>query len=108
MSIFNKKNNLDFETVKEFLSLSTLVYDLGLDLNFMKDSSNNFDLKSVDISKLKLNELKKKQLLEVISESPNAELYKFYDLPSGNQVGITISHIKKRIAFVFRGSKIKF
>ena len=104
MSIFNKKINLDFETIKEFMSLSTLVYDLGYDLNFMKDSSNNFDLKSLDISKLKLNERRKKQLLEIISESPNAELYKFYDLPSGNQVGITISHIKKRIAFVFRGS----
>ena len=104
MSIFNKNINLDFETIKEFLALSTLVYDLGLDLNIMKDSSNNFDLKSLDISKLNLNEDKKKQLLEIISESPEAELYKFYDLPSGNQVGITISHIKKRISFVFRGS----
>lgn len=104
MSIFNKKINLDFETVKEFLSLSTLIYNLGLELNITKDSSNNYDLKSLDISKLKLNESKKKQLLELISDSPNGELYKFYDLPSGNQVSITISHIKKRLSFIFRGS----
>ena len=104
MSNFNKKINLDFDIIKDFLSLSTLVYNLGINLTIMKDSSNNFQLKGLDISKLNLSERRKKQLLEVISESPNAELYKFYDLPSGNQVGITISHIKKRIAFVFRGS----
>ena len=104
MSNFNKKINLDFDIIKDFLSLSTLVYNLGINLTIIKDSSNNFDLKGLDISKLNLSERRKKQLLEVISESPNAELYKFYDLPSGNQVGITISHIKKRIAFVFRGS----
>lgn len=104
MSIFDKKCILDFEIIKELLSLSTLVYNLGIDLNFIKDSSNNFDLNSIDISKLQISKLRKKQLLEVISESPNAQLYKFYDLPSGNQVGITISHIKKRISFVFRGS----
>ena len=99
MSNFNKKINLDFDIIKDFLSLSTLVYNLGINLTIIKDSSNNFDLKGLDISKLNLSERRKKQLLEVISESPNAELYKFYDLPSGNQVGITISHIKKRIAF---------
>ena len=70
----------------------------------MKDPSDNFDLQSIDISSLNLNAHKKKQLSEIISESPEAELYKFYDLQSGNQVGITISHIKKRISFIFRGS----
>ena len=52
MSFFNKKIILDFEITKELLSLSTLVYNLGLELNFMKDSSNNFDLQSIDISSL--------------------------------------------------------
>lgn len=104
MTIFDKKSILDFEIIKEFLSLSTLIYNLGIDLNIMKDSSNNFDLKSLDVSTLSLSFKKKKQLLQIISDSPNAELYQFYDLPSGNQVAITISHKKKRISFVFRGS----
>jgi hypothetical protein len=43
-------------------------------------------------------------LKQILEKSPNCELYKFYDLESGSQVGITISHKQKRISFIFRGS----
>ena len=104
---FNKCELLDFETAKELLSLSCLVYNFNVDLKLQRlsnDNSLNYDLNQLDVNKLDINDKRKKQLREIMLESPNAELYNFYDLRSGTQVGITISHKKKRISFVFRGS----
>ena len=101
---FDKFELLEFDTIKDLLSLSCLVYNFNININLTLDSSNNYDLNKLDINNLKINNKRKLQLNEILTNSPNAELYNFYDLPSGTQIGITISHINKRIAFVFRGS----
>lgn len=101
---FDKFELLEFDTIKDLLSLSCLVYNFNININPTRDSSNNYDLNKLDISNLKINNKRKLQLNEILTNSPNAELYKFYDLPSGTQIGTTISHVNKRITFVFRGS----
>jgi hypothetical protein len=60
--MFDKKSILDFECVKELLSLSTLIYDFGVNLILSKDTSNNLNFSTIDISNLKINNLQKKTI----------------------------------------------
>jgi len=101
---FNKDKLIDYDLVLDMLSLSSLVYNFNIDIKSESTKNNKYDLKNLNIEHLKVD-LKRKELLkQILEKSPNCELYKFYDLQSGSQVGITISHKQKRISFIFRGS----
>jgi len=102
--VFNKDKLLDYEVVLDMLSLSSLVYNFNIDIKAESSKNNKYDLKNLNIENLKVDKKRKELLKNILEKSPNCELYKFYDLKSGAQVGVTISHKQKRISFVFRGS----
>ena len=101
---FNKDKLIDYDLVLDMLSLSTLVYNFNIDIKGESTKNNKYDLKNLNIENLKVDSKRKELLKKILEKSPNCELYKFYDLQSGSQVGITISHKQKRISFIFRGS----
>ena len=101
---FDRKKIIEFDIAKDMLTLSSLVYNFNIDLHAELLDGNNYDLKKIKTDSASFSEQRKAKLNNIISESPKSELYKFYDLPSGSQVGITISHAKKRISIIFRGS----
>ena len=101
---FNKGKLIDYELVHDMLALSSLVYNFNIDIKAESKENNKYDLKNLNINNLKVDKKRKELLAHILEKSPNCELYKFYDLKSGAQVAITISHKQKRISFVFRGS----
>jgi predicted lipase len=101
---FNKDKLIDYDLVLDMLSLSSLVYNFNIDIKSVSTKSNKYDLKNLNIDNLKIDSKRKDILKKILENSPNCELYKFYDLDTGSQVGITISHKQKRISFIFRGS----
>lgn len=101
---FNKDKLIDYELVLDMLSLSSLIYNFNIDIKAESTKNNKYDLKNLNIENLKVHSKRKELLKQILEKSPNCELYKFYDLKSGSQVGITISHKQKRISFIFRGS----
>ena len=101
---FCKKSLIDYETTVDMLGLASLVYSFNIDIKLNTSSNNSYDLNNLSVDKLKVGKQKEKILKSILTKSPNCELYKFYDLASGSQVGVTISHKQKRICFVFRGS----
>jgi hypothetical protein len=101
---FNKDKLIDYDLVLDMLSLSSLVYNFNIDIKAESTKNNKYDLKNLNIENLKVDSKRKELLKQILDKSPNCELYKFYDLESGSQVGITISHKQKRITFIFRGS----
>lgn len=103
-SKFCKKTLIDYETTIDMLGLASLVYSFNIDIKANMDLNSNYDLNNLNVNKLNVDLQKQKILKSILSKSPNCELYKFYDLKSGSQVGVTISHKQMRICFVFRGS----
>lgn len=101
---FNKDKLIDFDLIQDMLSLSSLVYNFNIDIKTESTKNNKYDLKNLNLDNIKVDDKRKNILKEILAKSPNCELYKFYDLSSGTQVGITISHKLKRISFIFRGS----
>lgn len=100
---FNKEKLIDFDLVKDMLSLAELVYDF--DTKFKVDISNNkYDLDNLNVNELNINKVKKKLLEKILKESPNCEIINYYNLKNGTQVGITVSHKKQRISIIFRGT----
>ena len=100
---FNKEKLLDFELVKDMLSLAELVYDF--DTRFKVDIKNNkYDLNNIDVNQLKISKTKKKLLGKLLKDSPNCEIINYFNLKNGTQVGITVSHKKQRISVIFRGT----
>tara|TARA_B100001093_G_scaffold470092_1_gene491320 strand:+ start:3509 stop:4540 length:1032 start_codon:yes stop_codon:yes gene_type:complete len=103
--IFCKKSLIDYELVKDMLGLASLVYNFNIDIKAeISENTKKFDLNNLKIDKLSVDIEKRMILNDILSNSPNAELYKFYDLESGTQAGVTVSHKEKRITFIFRGS----
>jgi predicted lipase len=101
---FNKDKLIEYDLVLDMLSLSSLVYNFNIDIKTESTKNNKYDLKNLNIENLKVDSKRKELLKQILEKSPNCELYKFYDLQSGSQVGVTISHKQKRISFIFRGS----
>ncbi len=101
---FSKDELINFDVIKDMLSLALLVYDFNTTFKVELLDNKSYNLNNLDINKIKLNKEKKVILENILSKSPNCELYKFYDLKSGTQVGITISHKQQRICVIFRGS----
>ncbi len=101
---FSKDELINFDTIKDMLSLALLVYDFNVTIKLETCDNKTYDLNNLDINKLKLTKEKKAILESILCKSPNCELYRFYDLKSGTQVGITISHKQQRICVIFRGS----
>ena len=102
---FCKRSLIDFNIIKDMLSLSLLVYNFNIDIKAeMCDESKRYDLDNLKIDKLTINKKRREILNSILKKSPNCELYKFYDLDSGSQVGVTVSHKQERICFIFRGS----
>ena len=53
MEQFNRTALLPFEEIKDQLSLASLVYNFNIDLK-IKKKEDKYDLKNLDLSKLKL------------------------------------------------------
>jgi hypothetical protein len=100
---FSRTSLIDFSEIKDQLALASLVYNFGIDLK-VKKKEDKYDLKNLDITKIKLNESRTDLLVKALDKSPNAELAGFYETSAGAQVGITLSHSEKRISVIFRGS----
>ena len=45
---FDKFELLEFDTIKDLLSLSCLVYNFNININITRDSSNNYDLNKLE------------------------------------------------------------
>lgn len=103
MEQFNRTALLPFEEIKDQLSLASLVYNFNIDLK-IKKKEDKYDLKNLDLSKLKLGKKREKMITTALEKSPNAELVDFFETSAGAQVGVTISHALKRISVIFRGS----
>tara|TARA_E500000178_G_C16991863_1_gene741195 strand:- start:1126 stop:1998 length:873 start_codon:yes stop_codon:yes gene_type:complete len=103
-NVFDKKKLIEFNTVKDVISLTELIYDFNENINIEIDKNKKYDLNKLDIKNLKISENKKKLLEKLLSESPNSEIVNYYSLKNGTQVGITISHKKQRISIIFRGT----
>lgn len=101
---FDKTSLINFDIAKDMLTLSTLVYNFNIDLHAELLDQNKYNLRNIKTDNNSFSEKRKEKLNNIIKESPKSELYNFYDLPSGTQVGITISHAKERISIIFRGS----
>ena len=107
----NNPDIISHSDVIDMLRMTMLVYNYGKD--FMLDDDQNLEgfLSSLnnDDNKDKLNsldELRKEALFEIAKNSPHGEVVKFItDKDSDLQCAITISHAKKRINVIFRGSE---
>lgn len=102
---FCKKSLINYEIVQDMLSLSCLVYNFNISIKTeMCSESKMFDLDNLKIDTMVFDSKKQAILNNILSKSPNCELHKFYDLESGTQVGVAVSHKMKRISIIFRGS----
>ncbi len=92
------------ELIKSALNLNILVVDFNKyfflnPLKLIGKIVQEYYISNLNISKNKKNILKK-----IINNSPEGEIFKFYQTKSDVEVGITISHKNKRIITIFRGS----
>jgi predicted lipase len=92
----------DMEEVLDMLKLTIMIYSFGK--NIPSKVTTTAEL-SVIIDKLNLKSFEKNIIKEICETSPRGEILKFIDNEkSGLQAGITISHAKKRVCVVFRGT----
>lgn len=103
MEEFKRTALLPFEDIKDQLSLASLVYNFNIDLK-IKKKDDKYDLKSLDLSTLKIGKKREKMIKTALDKSPNAELVNFFENSAGAQICITVSHALKRISVIFRGS----
>ena len=105
---FDKQQPINLSIIHELLKLSILIYNYNKDLVFDLNQTSNFLLKNIDFDNLNLSDIRKNILIEIFYNSPNGKLVHFYDNSYNDmQAGITISHSKKRICVIFRGSTSK-
>jgi len=76
---FSKDELINFDTIKDMLSLALLVYDFNVTIKLETCDNKTYDLNNLDINKLKLTKEKKAILESILCKSPNCELYRFYD-----------------------------
>ena len=102
--VSNTYKTPNFDIIDSMLKLTILVY--RFQNNFTFDISNNSSqlLQLLDIDSLNIGTISKNVLKQVLENSPNGKLVKFFNTTFNVQCGITISHIEKRISIVFRGS----
>ena len=84
----------DIQDAFDMLELNMLIY------NFTKETPKQLK----NISREELPEKRQEVLTSILSQSPHKSLEKFIDLYNGLQCAVTISHAKKRITTIFRGS----
>lgn len=93
-----------FQTIKSMLNLTIIVHDFNK-FFFLNPNSIIGQLNKENyIKNLTINNQRKEILNNIINDSPNGEIYKFYKTNLGVEVGITVSHEFKRITTVFRGT----
>lgn len=94
----------EYRDIKNTLNLAILVYDYKKKFYLNKKPTSTLIKRYINISDIQMNDQSKDALQEIIQYSPDCQIYKFYQTINGVDVGISITHINKRITLVFRCS----
>ena len=104
---------LKHEEVVDLLKLTMLIYNYGKDFSMKNGQDITEFIKSLgsdENSNLldNVNDLRKEVLFSIAQSSPHGEILGFVnDSKTDLQCAVTISHTKKRINVIFRGSESK-
>jgi hypothetical protein len=104
---------ISHQEVLDLLRLTMLVYNYGKDFTIDEGQDLEGFLSSIkegdnENKLVSLNEERKEALMEIAKGSPHGEIIGFVtEEVTDLQCGVTISHAKKRINVIFRGSESK-
>jgi predicted lipase len=111
-------DSIDHVILSDMLRITMLIYNYGKNITLpMNDKDDDKDDQTIKtfvselhatdtFENLKLNETRKKILMEIAKSVPSGKLCEYIeDTDTDLQAGITISKGKKRICVVFRGSE---
>ena len=104
---------INHEEVVDLLKLTMLIYNYGKDFSMKSGQDITEFIKSLKNEENKslldnVNDLRKEVLYSLAENSPHGEILGFVNTPETDlQCAVTVSHAKKRINVIFRGSESK-
>ena len=103
-------NLLCHKDALDLLGLTMLIYNIDKEIIFDPSSNKEGFISSINhrevLDNIKMSDMRKGALLDILDSSPNAELLEYIsDADTDLQAAVTISHAHKRINIIFRGSE---